>query len=133
MFSFLSPSRNLEHASSVSDGQTISLSLHVPNHGNILMNEPSPDDPDDQSAIANNGFGTTGRPRKDVILSGHLEVSATPDVGRVRCKGVRVAFATLMVYNLGLNKISEQDVLFERKVEIDGGYEGIWIDSVTSR
>ena len=44
-----------------------------------------------------------------------------PNLGRKRCKGIRVMLKTVIRLDLGPGRMGEEDTLFERKVEVIGG------------
>jgi hypothetical protein len=100
----------------------ITLALHVPSYGAIRLNGNSDPfselDPNDPHA-----------PR-DVPLTGELEVNVPEDLGRQRCKAIRVGVRTVVRLDMGPRRKGEEDTIFERKVEIiAGNAEGIWLES----
>jgi len=55
------------------------------------------------------------------MLHGDLETSLPEGSGRKRCKAIRVGLRTAISLDLGVGRMAEEDVIFERKVEIRGG------------
>lgn len=96
---------------------TPTLTLRVPNYGILFV--PVPDQP------SSNAFEDS-KPREDHVLTGELEVQLR-DARRV--KRIRVGLKTVMIADFGGKKLDE-DVLFERKVEMIGGNaDGLWLPS----
>lgn len=95
-------------ASSAADGKP-KLKLHVPNYGMIYL--PPPD---------TSASGESVEPRDDAVMYGELELTLPMGYGTRRCKAIRVGFRTVLTLDLGSGRKFEEDVLFERKVEIIG-------------
>lgn len=111
---YLSQSKGI---SSRGASDTPTLTLRVHNYGILFL--PYPEPPSDDSDEM--------QPREDHVLAGELEVQLR-DARRV--KGIRVGLKTIMVADFGGNKKYEEDVVFERKVEIIGGNaDGLWLPS----
>lgn len=89
--------------------------IHLPTFGTIFMKPP--DDPLWPHARSEES------PRDDQLLSGVLEIHVpltSSGVGR-RCKSVRVGIRTIVRLNMGSGRGWEEDVIFERRVEMLGG------------
>jgi hypothetical protein len=121
----LSPSRQLALSSSTT--LTPSLSLWVPNYGTIYL-ESSPTDNSNSNSIHE------VQPQNDYMLSGHLDIKLPDHVSRARVRAVRVVFVTIMMNDKTPSGVKEQDVVFERKVEmIAGNAEGLFLEKHSSR
>ena len=91
------------------------------------MNLPS-DPLNPQNPLDTNG------PRNDQILQGQFEISLPRGSGRKRCKAIRVGMRTMTKLDIGVGRMGEEDVIFERKVEeIAGISEALWLDEGTQR
>jgi hypothetical protein len=103
--------------------------LIVPSHGTVFINPP--DDPLWPHARSPS---TSGAPRDDQLFSGLLEVSVPPAAQRRRCRAVRVGLRTRASLKMSAERGWEEDVIFERKVELmGGGAEGMVLDEGTQR
>lgn len=72
-------------------------------------------------------------PRDDQLLSGMLEIQVPAGASR-RCRSVRVGVRTKSRLNMGQGRGWEEDVIFERKVEMMGGNsDGILLDEGVQR
>lgn len=101
----------------------IKLKLIVPNWG--VMYLPAPE-------LQADGSDST-EPRDDHPLRGELEVTL-PVGGAKRCKSVRVGLRTMITLDMGAGRRFEEDVLFERKVEIiSSTADGIWLNEGVQR
>lgn len=96
----------------------------VPSHGSVFMNPP------------NDPLWPHGRsdgPREDQLLHGLVDISV-PSGARRRCKSVRVGFRSTARLNMGPTRGWEEDIVFERKVEMLGGNaDGILLDEGVQR
>jgi hypothetical protein len=113
MLRYLSPGRSVSHTpagSSRDRDERPVLTLHVPNSGIIII--PAPEAPAPDGRVSD-------EPREDYMLHGELEVRIGGNRPR-RCKALRVGFRTIIKLDLGSGRRSEEDVLFERKLEIVG-------------
>ncbi|BEI91598.1 uncharacterized protein CcaverHIS019_0404180 [Cutaneotrichosporon cavernicola] len=114
MLRYLSPGRGRAEGSNSSSTSPLladapSLKLHVMNWGVLIL--PAPDH--------------AGDPRHDPILHGELDVRVS---GPRRCKRIRVGLRSIIRLDMGGGRKIEEDVLFERKVEIIGAStDGIWL------
>jgi hypothetical protein len=128
LFRLLSPSRQASTSTSRTTPNQLNptLRLWAPNYGTIYLEAPpipSPLDPPE--AI---------KPQNDYMLSGHLDIDLPQHVKRARFKAVRVVFVTFMVNDKLPDKQREQDIIFERKVEIiAGNAEGLYLEKHSSR
>jgi len=113
MLRYLSPGRSGSNTPNSPrtprEGQPV-LTLHVPNYGLIII--PAPEAPDPDGRVSD-------EPREDHMLHGELEVRLGGTHPR-RAKAIRVGFRTIIKLDLGTGRKKEEDVLFERKVEITG-------------
>ncbi|CAK9780388.1 hypothetical protein CC85DRAFT_326457 [Cutaneotrichosporon oleaginosum] len=110
-------------ATATSADSQIKLKLVVPNWGVIYL--PAPEPP-----LATD---TEAPPRNDFPFRGELEVTLPPGGAR-RCKSIRVGLRTVITLDLGQGRRFEEDVLFERKVEIIGSTgDGIWLEEGLQR
>lgn len=99
--------------------------LHLPTYGAIFMKPP--DDPLWPHA-------RSAGPRDDQLLSGVLDVQVPKGSGQRRCKSVRVGVRTKARLFMGPGRGWEEDVIFERKVELLGGNaEGMLLDEGIQR
>ncbi|GMK53506.1 hypothetical protein CspeluHIS016_0100920 [Cutaneotrichosporon spelunceum] len=115
------PARSSAATATSYDSQ-IKLKLVVPNWG--VMYLPAPEQP-----LAD----TEAPPRNDFQLNGELEVTLPPG-GAKRCKSIRVGLKTVMTLDLGPKRRFQEDVLFERKVEIvSGTADGVWLEEGLQR
>jgi len=64
----------------------------------------------------------------DVTLTGELEVDVPLSMGRKRCKTIRVSMRAELKLDMGPGRQNEEDILFDRTVEIAGGSEGVWLE-----
>lgn len=112
------PARGTTSSTSTSDGP-LRLKLNVPNYGILYLGPPDAPLPD----------GTTPNvPRDDPMLHGSLDIVLPEGTGARRCKSIRVGFKTVITLDLGTGRRYEEDVLFERKVEIiSSTADGIWL------
>ncbi len=67
----------------------------------------------------------TDTPRDDKELHGQLEIYLPPGGGPRRCKAIRVQFRTTVKLDMGRGRMGgekkrEDEVIFERKVELRG-------------
>ncbi|ORY31277.1 hypothetical protein BCR39DRAFT_527254 [Naematelia encephala] len=108
-------------SSSTKSDDGLSLTLHVPAYGAVLMNPPDETylqpTPDQDKP-----------PRNDQVLQGHLGITLPAGGGRRRCKSIQVGFKTVTKLDLGPGRMSEVDTIFERKVDFPTSGEGIWLD-----
>lgn len=115
MLRYLSPgrgSRDTTGTQSPRESHAPSLKLHVTNWGVIILPVVEPEHNEDQ-------------PRDDHVLNGELEVRVA---GPRRCKRIRVGLRSIIRLDMGQGRKVEEDVLFERKVEIIGASaDGIWL------
>jgi hypothetical protein len=113
MLRYLSPGRSGTHTPASPrtprEGQPV-LTLHVPNYGLIIIPAPDPPGPDGQ---------VSDEPREDHMLHGEIEVRLDGTQPK-RCKAIRVGFRTIIKLDLGSGRKNEEDVLFERKLEMTG-------------
>lgn len=101
----------------------LKLKLIVPNWG--VMYLPAPE-------LQADGSDST-EPREDHPFRGELEVTLPPG-GPKRCKSVRVGLRTVITLDMGSGRRFEEDVLFERKVEIiSSTADGIWLNEGVQR
>ena len=127
-------SSSTKHASSSSSGSASQkmafapiLALHIPSYGAIMMNPPG-DPLNPQNPLDRDG------PRNDQILHGELEISLSRGCGRKRYKTIRVGLRTITELDVGVGRMGEEDIIFERKVEeIAGDLEARWLDESTQR
>lgn len=104
-----------------SDSQ-IQLKVIVQNWGVIYLPQP-----------AEEGVDST-EPREDYPFGGELEITLPPGSGPKRCKSIRVGLRTMITLDLGHGRRFEEDVLFERKVEIiSSTADGIWLEEGVQR
>jgi hypothetical protein len=109
MLRYLSPGRGREGTLSPLPSDAPALKLHVTNWGVLIL--PAPEHADD--------------PRDDTLLHGELDVRVS---GPRRCKRIRVGLRSIIRLDMGQGRKIEEDVLFERKVEIIGAStDGIWL------
>jgi len=109
---------------SSSGGEQVKLKIGVPNYGILYLPAPEAPLPDGQEE----------QPRDDPMLSGELEVILPAGSGSKRCKSIRVGLKTVITLDLGQGRRYEEDVLFERKVEIIGSTsDGIWLSEGSQR
>ncbi|BEI83346.1 hypothetical protein CcaverHIS002_0312140 [Cutaneotrichosporon cavernicola] len=109
-------------ATATSSNAQIKLKLVVPNWG--VMYLPAPELPLADGEVP---------PRHDFPLNGELEVTLPPG-GSKRCKSIRVGLKTIITLDLGGKRRYEEDVLFERKVEIvSSTADGIWLEEGLQR
>lgn len=117
MLRYLSPGRGRESrdagALSPRDSDSPSLKLHVTNWGVIIL------------PAIEEGSANLDQPRDDHMLHGELEVRVA---GPRRCRRIRVGLRSIIRLDMGQGRKLEEDVLFERKVEIIGASaDGIWL------
>jgi hypothetical protein len=109
-------------ATATSSDSQIQLKLVVPNWG--VMYLPAPEPPLAEGEAP---------PRNDFPFRGELEVTLPPK-GAKRCKSIRVGLKTVITLDLGQGRRFEEDVLFERKVEIiSSTSDGIWLEEGLQR
>lgn len=118
-----SASRAREAAVSV----TPTIQISVPGYGAIHMNGSS-------STVDEVVAGISQQPREDVVFGGEISVTLPPGCEIMRCKAVRVVFTTDTRLDIGPGRMGEEDVIFERKIEIlPDGPEGIVLYGPVSR
>ena len=93
MFRMLSPSR----ASRSTKSDSVTVDIRVPSYGSVFMPFPDP-------------LGNTETPRVDKELSGDLEIFVPKDLGRIKCKAIRVGVRTTCRLDMGRGG-PEEDVL----------------------
>ena len=104
----------------------IQLVLDVPGYGGVHLRRPEPEETRGLEGQHTNAF-----------LRGILRVSIPIGCGRKRVKGIRVYLRTVSIIDMGTGRHHEEDVLFERGVDIaaegQNGAEddGIWLDEGT--
>ena len=103
-----------------------SVYLEVPSYG--IMYLPAPRDPD-----VPHGDDNQDRERVDYILRGLLVVNMPPEMGRRRCKTIKVGMRSVCKLDLGPKRRGEEDVLFDRQIDFAGesGSDGIWLEEGT--
>ncbi|CAK9786974.1 unnamed protein product [Cutaneotrichosporon oleaginosum] len=110
MLRYLSPGKGREGALSPLPSDAPVLKLHVTNWGVLIL--PAPENVGED-------------PRDDTLLHGELDVRVS---GPRRCKRIRVGLRSIIRLDMGGGRKIEEDVLFERKVEIIGAStDGIWL------
>ena len=102
----------------------IILTLHVPGYGVLWMNQPVVDPFSDSLRRTD----LAGPSNLDVTLTGELEVDVPLSMGRKRCKTIRVSMRAELKLDMGPGRQNEEDILFDRTVEIAGGSEGVWLE-----
>lgn len=115
-----STSRDPKTSRDAKAGASPTLYIHVVNFGIIFL-EP----PEREGRHPAQGQSDP-EPRDDVMLHGELEVRVPS--GPLRCKAVRVGLRTTINLDMGQGRKGEEDILFERKVEIIGATsDGIYL------
>jgi len=100
------------------------LTLNVPGYGAFLM-RPPPEFDYHEGRV---------EPRSDRVINGDLQVMIAPGTGRKRCQSIRVGIRTRSKLDLGPGRMGEEDVIFERKVEIRGGtVDVLWLEEGLQR
>ena len=103
----------------------LTFQIQLLTNGTILMEPPT--DPLWPHA-------RTDGPREDQLLNGDLDIQMPRGTKRRRCKSVRVGVRTKCRLHMGPGRGWEEDVVFERKVEMMGGNaEGIVLDEGMQR
>lgn len=132
---FLSPSRGPSGSSRSGrkdkgkEKELLDLQIHVGNYGIVFL--PPPEQHDDPTEMRNaNG----DQPANDPVLTGELEITLPLNAVPRRCKGIRVGVRTICKLDLGQGRRHEEDILFERKVEIKAPTaEGIVLEPGSQR
>lgn len=91
-----------------------SLVLDIPTYGAVFMN--TPEDP-----LLPTLDPSSEKPRNDVVLHGELVITMPAALGRRRVKSIRVGMRSILKLDLKPGRMNEEDVLFERVVEIAEG------------
>lgn len=118
----LSPTGGDNATGSSSKGD-VQVKLFVPNWGILYL--PAPEAPREDGDDV---------PRDDPMLSGDLVVTLPSGGGARRCQAIRVGLKTIIRLDLGQGRRREEDVLFERKVEIvSSTADGIWLSEGSQR
>lgn len=87
----------------------------------------APDDPLWPHAISDG-------PREDQLLNGGLDIHVPRGIKRRRVKSVRMGIRTKCRLNMGGKRGWEEDIVFERKVEmLAGNSDGILLDEGIQR
>jgi hypothetical protein len=107
-----SPSRSRDR----SQQQPI-LRLHVPAYGVLYIDRPTALHPLPESAQS----------RRPTELRGELEVKIPKGLGARRAKGLRVGIRTTCILDMGEGRKHEEDVIFQRTSQIQGGSDGLWL------
>lgn len=110
------------------------LMIHTPNFGILYLPPPDDQDVEPGQTPQNGAAARTSRdePRDDVMLHGELEIINRN--GPRRCKAIRVGLRTVLKLDLGPGRKCEEDVLFERRVEMIGSTaDGIWLAQGSQR
>jgi hypothetical protein len=111
------------NATSTTSSGEVQMKLVVPNWGILYL--PRPEAPRDDGLDI---------PRDDPMLNGELVLTLPANGGPKRCKSIRVALKTIITLDLGQGRRHEEDVLFERKVEIiSSTSDGIWLSEGSQR
>ncbi|WVN90233.1 uncharacterized protein L203_105469 [Cryptococcus depauperatus CBS 7841] len=98
------------------------LKIHVPAWGIALVRPPRPL----ELHPLDPGSQELEPPTEDTVLSGALEVIMKE---RRRVQAISVGVQSVCRLHMGLDRLWEEDGVFERGVEILGGYEeGIWLE-----
>ncbi|BEI98873.1 hypothetical protein CcaverHIS631_0311720 [Cutaneotrichosporon cavernicola] len=88
--------------------------INVPSYGGVFMTRPAPDaDHGSVSTLAD--IDTRGRE-----LHGEVEIDLPRGTGRRRCRAVRVTLRNVSRLHMGDERGWEEDVLFERTLEVKG-------------
>ncbi|KAL7420412.1 hypothetical protein Q5752_005382 [Cryptotrichosporon argae] len=110
----------------------LTLDIHVPNYGAILLPAPQLSDPGPHDAAEPDG-PTQPQAADDHLLVGELQVGVPPGTGRVRVRAIRVEIRSRLRVDMGRKGLQE-DELFRRKVEMEGeDGTGIWLDEGSQR
>lgn len=116
MFGFLrNQSRTGSRASSPSR-RGPRIYINVPSHGGVFMTRPAPDQEHGQAtSVADLERGDGARE-----LNGEVEIDIPRGTGRRRCRAVRVTLRNVSRLFMGPERGWEEDVLFERSLEVKG-------------
>ncbi len=131
LFRLLSPSRpenskssdssstsNPSSSSSSSPSDRPNLLIHLPTEGLIFFQPPE----DAQVHALEHGIQTS----YDQLVNGELEIRLPTGSEPRWCKAIRVGVRTTSKLNMGPDRMGEEDILFERMVEItDEGDQGV--------
>jgi hypothetical protein len=93
------------------------LRLHVPAYGVLYINRPT----------ALHPLPETAQSRRPTELRGELEVKIPKGLGARRAKGLRVGIRTTCILDMGEGRKHEEDVIFQRTSQIQGGPDGLWL------
>lgn len=97
------------------------ITLDIPQWGYIFSQPP-------EEAIVQAELSGAD-PVYDVLLNGHVVITLPPGCQSIRCHRLTVGFRTWCILNMGLGREREEDVIFDRKVDLqDGSSGGILLD-----
>lgn len=121
------PSKPGSSSSSSKNPGVPSLVLDIPTYGAVFMNPP--EDPLLPTLQEEEGE----KPRNDVVIHGELVITMPPSLGRRRVKSIRVGIRSILTLNLKPGRMNEEDVLFERSVELaECGSCFCWLNTGTT-
>lgn len=111
--------------------KNVRLTINIPSYGCVFMNC----DPGGSGVLPNDAYMVPpGDPDYTIgrDLSGELEVEVPRGMGPRRCRAIRVTLKSVCKLNMGPERGWEEDVLFERQVEVKGAiilHEGVqrWV------
>lgn len=116
MFGFLKGSRPSSRANSRASSPAprgVKLQINVPSYGGVFMTGMGAEG--DADADAEDGAQFLDRE-----LSGELEIDVPRGMGRRRCRAIRLTLKNVARLNMGDGRGWEEDVLFERTLEMKG-------------
>lgn len=112
---FLPGSRSASRTSSPSrSSKRVRIQINVPSYGGVFMTCYHPDVP---AALG----GSTEIPDNlERDLRGELEIDVPKGMGRKRCRAIRLTLRNICRLNMGPGRGWEEDVLFQRTIEVKG-------------
>lgn len=84
------------------------------------MNNNRTDVQHDDPEASGSSLGPPRLELQDSELSGELEVDVPRGMGRRRCRAIRMTLKNTCRLNMGPARMWEEDVLFERTIEVKG-------------
>jgi hypothetical protein len=98
-----------------SDTAGIRITLQIPSDGTVFLRPPDPEQREHRSGLPEDERTVSAE------LIGQLEIALPPGMGAKRCKSIVVGVRTTTKLDISPTRIGEEDVIFERKVEMHGG------------
>lgn len=111
MFAFLrNQQRGASRTASPSRRSTPRIYINVPSYGGVFMTRAADAADTDQRTVDHAGRE----------LSGEIEIDIPRGSGRRRCRAIRVTLRNVAKLYMGPDRGWEEDVLFERTLEVKG-------------